>query len=106
MLNRMVTDPRWADDHKHVRALVLLWCGEVGAAYASAESLLLSGDEGLENGGKDCETYAAESNKRGTKSTHVNVPGRDHFTLLANLALGDDPGRVAVDAFLREQLER
>jgi hypothetical protein len=53
-----------------------------------------------------CDEYAAESTKRGTKSTHVNVAGRSHFTLLANLALPTDPGRVALDAFLREQMNR
>ena len=101
---RMATDPQWVEEQNHVRALVLVGCEDPGAASRIPESLVLSGDEGLEDG-KACQSYADKSNERGTKSTHVRVPGRDHFTLLANLALLDDPGRVAIDAFLREQLE-
>lgn len=105
LLNSLATDPQWPDEQKYVRALALVGCGGVpGSAARIPASLHLSGDEGLENGGKDCDTYAAQSNERGAKSTHVNVPGRDHFTLLANLAVPADPGRIALDAFLREQL--
>ncbi len=109
LLNSLATDPQWAEEQKHVRALVIAsGCGEPGTAARIPESLLLSGDEGFELANRsreNCDAYAAASNKRGTKSTHVHVPGRDHFTLLADLALADDPGRIALDAFLREQME-
>ena len=107
LLNSLATDPEWAEEQKHVGGLALVGCGGVpGAAARIPESLHLSGDEGLEDGGKGCDAYVAESNKRGTKATHVTVAGRDHFTVLANLAQPTDRGRIALDAFLREQMGR
>jgi hypothetical protein len=107
LLMTLATDPQWAEEQQHVRGLVGVFCGESDAAPGLPETLLLSGDEGFElafRSRMNCEGKAAASNERGTKSTHVHVPGRDHFTLLANLALPDDPGRIALDAFLRDQL--
>ena len=105
LLIRMATDPQWPAEQQHIRALVLVGCEDPGAAARIPESLVLSGDEGLEDG-RSCQSYADKSNERGTRSTHVRVSGRDHFTLFANLALADDPGRIAIDAFLREQMGR
>lgn len=111
LLNRLATDPGWGDEQKHVRALVLVGTNQntPGAATRIPESLLMSGDEGFEaifRFREGCDAYAAESNRRGTKSTHVHVPGRDHFTLVADLARPTDPGRIALDAFLRDQMGR
>lgn len=110
LLNKLATDPEWVEEQKNIRALVLAGTDQKapGAAARIPESLLLSGDEGFEaifRFREACDAYAAESNRRGTKSTHVNVSGRDHFTLAANLALPTDPGRIAIDAFLREQMD-
>lgn len=111
LLNRLATDPEWVEEQKHVRALVLAGTNQntPGAATRIPESLLLSGDEGFEaifRFRAGCDAYAAESNRRGTKSTHVHIPSRDHFTLAAELARPSDPGRIAIDAFLREQMNR
>ena len=107
ILNRIATHPEWPEEQKHVRAVAFAGCGEAGSATKIPESLFLSGDEGLETGVRQgCDERAAKWNSRGAKATHVHVPGRDHFTLLANLALPADPGRVALDAFLREQMAR
>jgi dienelactone hydrolase len=109
-MNKLATDPLWAEEQQHIRGLVLAGPGPAGLAPGAAEhlpeSLLLSGDEGFELArGKSFDDYAAESERRGAKSTHVNVPARDHFTLVADLALATDPGRIALDAFLREHLD-
>jgi dienelactone hydrolase len=109
-INKLATDPLWAEEQTHIRGLVLAGPGPGGVAPGTTEhlpeSLLLSGDEGFEIArGKSYDDYAAESERRGTKSTHVNVPGRDHFTIVADLALTDDPGRIALDSFLREHLD-
>lgn len=105
-VNKLATEPQWAEEQAHIRGLVLIGCPNgPGAAEVIPESLLLSGDEGLELGLRHtCDRYADASGRRGTTSTHVNVPGRDHFTIIAELALRTDPGRIALDAFLRAHL--
>ena len=103
----LATYPKWGELQPHIRALVLIGntLKTPGPAAKIPESLLLSGDE-EGDAPKTCDAYAAESNKRGTKSTHVNVVGRNHLTNIANLAQPTDPGRVALDRFLREQMNR
>ncbi len=105
LFDRLATWPRWVEEQKQVRALMLTGnpLKAPGPATRIPESLLLSGDEEGDNP-KHCEAYAAESKRRGVKSTHVNVAGRNHLTIVANLALPTDPGRIALDAFLREQV--
>ena len=107
LMNKLATDAQWLEEQRHIRGLVLAGgCQPPGAAEVIPESLLLSGDEGLEIGLRHtCESRARDSENRRTKSTYVNVPGRDHVTLMANLALADDLGRIALDAFLREHLD-
>ena len=105
-MNTLATDPQWTEEQRHIRGLVLAGgCQPPGNAKVIPESLLLSGDEGFEIALRPtCEAYAKNSANRGTKSTPVLVPGRDHFTIVANLSLADDPGRIALDAFLAERL--
>jgi hypothetical protein len=107
LVGALASDPQWAEEQQHVGGLVIVFCGEPEVAPGLPETLFLSGDEGFEavfRSRMNCDSKVAALNERGTKSTHVHVPGRDHFTLLADLALHDDPGRIALDAFLRDHL--
>ena len=108
LMNKLATGPLLRDEQSHIRGLVL--AGHVekapGPAETIPESLLLSGDEGMEILTRSStDDYAAASNARGTKSTPIHIPARDHVTIVADLALADDPGRIALDAFLRERLD-
>jgi hypothetical protein len=39
-----------------------------------------------------------------SESDHVIIPGRDHMTLVSDIALPGDPGRVVMIDFLRSHL--
>jgi acetyl esterase/lipase len=108
VMNQLATGPQLEAEQAHIRGLVLVGHTEAapGSAAVIPESLLLSGDEGLERAlWKSSDDYAAASRARGTNSTPLHIPGRDHVTLVADLALPDDPGRIAIDAFLWAHLD-
>ena len=109
LMNQLATGANLEAEQAHLRGLVLVGHNQTkpGPAAVIPESLLLSGDEGFERAIRNSSNdYAAASRARGTKSTPLSVTGRDHVTIVADLALADDPGRVAIDAFFREHLDR
>jgi hypothetical protein len=68
--------------------------------------LLLNGTEGTETGTpfQTASTFYAASEAVGAEVEWQIIPGRDHFTLLSNLALTDDLGRAYLLDFLRRHL--
>jgi hypothetical protein len=65
--------------------------------------LVFNGTAGFEAAlvGK-CTAFAAAATAAGSDVKHVILPGQDHLTYLANMALPDDPGRVEMLTFIRE----
>jgi hypothetical protein len=67
--------------------------------------LLFNGDESLEPAITGISVaFTAESRRRGGESDHVIVTGRDHLTLVSDMALDGDPGRVALLNFMSRHI--
>jgi hypothetical protein len=101
----LATDATYAAEQQHVRGLVLAGHNQAqpGNAMTLPPSLMLNGDEGLERATMpNSITFSEASKQRGFESQRVIVPGRDHLTLVADIALDGDPARVALLTFMRE----
>jgi dienelactone hydrolase len=97
------------DDQKNIRGLVTLGSllAEPGNADVLPPSLLLNGDESLEIAlTPTSATFSAHAKRRGAESDHVIVAGRDHLTLVSDIALPGDPGRVHMLNFMRNNYRR
>ena len=103
----LVTDDRFPEERKSIRGLVL--AGSLASAAHGRESLgpslLLTGTEGLELATTPASaSFAAASSAAGADSRHFTLPGRDHWTSLARMALADDAGRLHLLTFLGRHL--
>ncbi len=103
LTGRLALDASYAADQVHIRGVVTI--GVVpGAAPAPSHrpSLVLTGTEGLETALNVAgAAYARGATMVGASSTHETVAGRDHFTLVSNLARNEDAGRAHLLNFLR-----
>lgn len=104
----LATDERYAVEQRHVRALLvagLLGGNGPGNSVPLPPALLVNGDEGLEPlTGASSASFADAYRDRGGSAKQVFVAGRDHLTILSNLAVDADPGRGYVLEFLREHM--
>ena len=104
----IATSGLYAAEQQSIRGLVLAGLGPgvtPGDTTVLPASLLLNGDEGFEPVlVRNSETFSSASRDRGAQSAHVIVPGRDHMTLLSDLALPGDPVRSRLLDFLRAHL--
>lgn len=104
----LATDKRYAVQQQHVRGLLVAGLGPGNAPGSSVPlppALLVNGDEGVEPVmGASSADFAAAYRNRGGSAKHVFVAGRDHMTILSDLAVDADPGRAHVLGFLREHM--
>jgi acetyl esterase/lipase len=105
----LATGEKYGAEQKDIRGLVLAGGSnqaQPGPAVKLPPSLLTNGDEGLERGLAHLSaSFSAEAKRRGAESTHVVVNGRDHLTIVSDMALADDPARVALRAFVRRHID-
>ena len=101
------TEPdKWAEQ-QHIRGLVLIsFCTQDPAPTPTQRvSLLIAGAR--ESG---CELHmplwVQRAKAAGAESDQVIVPGRDHMTILADMALPGDPAREAMLDFMRDRGRR
>ncbi len=100
------TEPgKWADQ-QHIRGLVLVsFCPPAVSRPTPTQrrSLLLTGTEGFEAGcDPHSDAFSRTSKALGAQSEHQTVVGRDHMTVLANIARAGDPAREAMLEFMRD----
>lgn len=100
---------KWRAEQQRMRGVVLAGLLRLDGVPAPIQrpSLLLNGTEGsdiLTN------SYSAASSAlwvaQGAESEHVTIAGRDHLTLVARMALADDPARQLMLNFLRKHVTR
>jgi hypothetical protein len=112
LMGPLATKEQYRAEQKHIRGLVVVGAGDPGdpGITPNAEqppSLLLNGDQGGEpNSMYNNVAFSYRSSALGAESTHLIVRGRDHMTIISDVARADDPGRVAVLDFLRSHLAR
>jgi acetyl esterase/lipase len=109
LMTQLATKEGYRAEQKNVRGLVLVSAGDM-LTHPSAEqppSLLLNGNQGGELISIHHSVVFSQRSSAppiGKESTHVIVPGRDHVTLLSNLAMTDDLGRVHILDFMRRHI--
>lgn len=100
---------KWGDQ-QHIRGLVLVsYChfDVIRPTPTQRPSLLLTGDRGWDAGcDRHSEAFARAAVAVGAESAHVTSPGRDHMTVLANMAVAGDPAREAMLDFMRAEGQR
>ena len=105
---RLATDAVYAPEQQSIRGLITAGLGpgtNPGDTTALPPSLLLNGDEGFERAlAPSSASFSSASRDRGGESAHVVIPRRDHMTLLSDIAVAGDLGRVRLLDFIREQL--
>jgi predicted esterase len=105
---KLATEDTNSAEQKNIRGLVLAGLGppnKPGNAAVLPPSLLFNGDESLEPAITGISVaFTAESRRRGGESDHVIVTGRDHLTLVSDMALDGDPGRVALLNFMSRHI--
>lgn len=94
-------------ERRSIRAMVLVSLpgSKPAAGGDQPPSRVLIGTEGLELillG--PAAAFAAHSRAVGADSEHVVVPGRDHLTILSDMALAGDPARAEMVGLLRAHL--
>lgn len=104
----LATFPEYENEQRHIRGLVVAGGHNQvrgGGAATQPPSLLLNGDEGLERALAPISlAYVTDAKQRRAESHHLVVQGRDHVTIVSDLALDGDPGRVAVLNFMDAHL--
>lgn len=103
----LATDLAYQDERKSIRALVMAGSAQrdPGTAPNQPPSLVLNGTEGMEQVTLVLSTaFSTQSKARGADSRQVIVPGRDHLTIISDMALPGDPARVEILSFLRSHL--
>ena len=106
---KLAIDTRYSDEQNSIRGLVLASAPVAveDAGRRQPPSLLVNGTDGMEAGLTPASAaYAAAASLHGTDSTHVVVLGRDHLTIVSDMALGADEGRAHVLTFIRDHLRR
>ena len=113
LAGKLGTETSWMAEQQNIRGLVLVSLCHLGPelvkpAPTQRPSLLVTGDEGLDGAkcDRDSEKFSNESRALGAESEHVTTAGRDHMTVLSDIALNGDPGRVAMLKFMKERLRR
>jgi hypothetical protein len=103
---RFANAPTYAKEHQHIRGLFVVGvaphcAAEVVAGLTPPPSLAVSGDTdgeaGSDDNGRECIEVV---HARGAYGEFVEVPHRDHFTVVSNLARPTDLGRAALLRFL------
>ncbi|HUR78179.1 MAG TPA: FG-GAP-like repeat-containing protein [Acidimicrobiales bacterium] len=104
---RFASAPIYAKEHWHILGLFVVGVAAHCVADAAAglpprPSLAVSGDHGGEaDGATNAQRFAEVVQARGAYGKFVQVPNRDHFTVVSNLARSGDPGRTALLEFLQ-----
>ena len=105
---KLGTESTWIAEQEHIRGLVLVsFCFDVVKPTPTQRpALLMAGDEGFDGAvcKRHSETFANDSKAIGEEAEHVTIAGRDHMTVLSDIALNGDPGRVAMLKFMQERL--
>jgi hypothetical protein len=106
LLATFATDPAYSEEQKSVRGLIFVSGGGAAEGMRSrGPSLLMSGTEGLEVlGATLAASFAGASAAAGADSEYIAIPGRDHWTVLARMALADDEARGHQLSFMRKHL--
>jgi hypothetical protein len=96
------TSPDYAEDQKHIRGFVFGGGAPDLNTQVPAPALFIAGDEGLEiPNGPQAEAYAAKNSRPGAEVSTIVPPHSNHLTMVGDLALPDNVGRVALLRFLR-----
>lgn len=109
LAGKLGTETTWMAEQQNIRGMVLVsFCTPelVKPTPTQLPSLLIAGDEGFDGAkcDRDSEKFSNDSRALGAESEHVTVAGRDHMTVLSDIALNGDPGRVAMLEFMEERL--
>jgi acetyl esterase/lipase len=103
---RFASAPLYAKERLHIRGVFVVGVAQHCAADAAAglpprPSLAVSGDTGGEAGSNTGQEFVQVVRTRGAYGEFVEVPNRDHFTVVSNLARPNDLGRAALLRFLQ-----
>jgi acetyl esterase/lipase len=107
-VGRLGTEPKWLADQQldyqqHIRGMVVANIVPLTAPTPTQRPLLLmTGTEGLETAtGPAAQAFSEASTNLGAESYHKTIAGRDHLTLVSNMALAGDQGRAHLLEFMR-----
>jgi acetyl esterase/lipase len=108
---KIASAPDYAADRSHMRAMVLAGCcfpqdtlPGLQDPTSQPPALVLGGTEGAEVLLRAGRMALEAWRLRGADVTRVVVDGRDHLTLVADIAVPGDPARVALLNFLRTKV--
>ena len=95
----------FASEREHVRGLVMVSHGAGTGSGLLPPTLFIGGTESLEVvNTSGAAVYSAGSKAQGSDTEQVVVPGRDHMTILSQMARPGDPGRAAMLRFMKHRL--
>lgn len=111
MAAKLGTESNWKAEQQKMRGLVMVsFCAAdlITPTPAQPPSLLLAGDEGWDGMACDPESeeFAERSRAVGAESEHQTIAGRDHMTVLSDIALAGDPAREAMLDFISDRGRR
>jgi hypothetical protein len=98
------TSPDYVEDQQHIRGFVFGGGFPKLTVQVPAPALFIAGDEGLElatGAPAAAEAYAAKNSRPGAEVSTIVPPHSNHLTMVGDLALPDNVGRVALLRFLR-----